>query len=239
MLDITTNIVNGIAYYQFDLNRYNSIDMSFVQNTLDRLDELEADKNVKALILMGNDLSFCSGADLTAVSKYSEAECVRFFAKLDELLIRVSCYSKPIVSMLTGHAIGGGLALAMATDYAVAASTEKAKFGFPEYRLGLSLTKVMRDLILSHTGIDLLCIATGQYLNAQNAVKAGFINEVCNDDLKVRCAELCESLLAIPAVSFIKFKHHFKNRLLETVDGDSLLEYKAIYSEIHSYLNTL
>lgn len=228
---------NTIAHVNISLNKYNSFDMKFLDNMLGCLDDLEMNEDVSGVIIAGNEYSFCTGADIQAVAGYSEDECIVFLQSLDLLLYRIYYFTKPIVSILTGHALGGGLSLAQATDYSVTSDSEKAKFGFPEYKLGLSFTRGMVEILLSKPSASLHPVLTGEKLNAQEAIKAGYINEICQGDLKTSAISICEELISVPHASFQIFKEQFRPQITKpdlTLYRD---EYLNIWLQMRVYIS--
>src|SRR5256885_13665891 len=101
------------------------------------LAELEKDEAVRCLVITGTgDRSFSAGADLTSFSDISKAFKVwQFSRRGQEVLNRLANFSKPTLAAINGHCFGGGLELALACDFRIAA--KRAKLGLTEVSLGL------------------------------------------------------------------------------------------------------
>jgi len=101
------------------------------------LAELEKDEAVRCLVITGaGDRSFSAGADLTSFSDISKAFKVwQFSRRGQEVLNRLANFSKPTLAAINGHCFGGGLELALACDFRIAA--KRAKLGLTEVSLGL------------------------------------------------------------------------------------------------------
>ena len=101
------------------------------------LSELEKDETVRCLVVTGaGERSFSAGADLTSFSDISKAFKVwQFSRRGEEVLSRLANFSKPTLAAINGHCFGGGLELALACDFRIAA--KRAKLGQTEVNLGL------------------------------------------------------------------------------------------------------
>ena len=100
--------------------------------------QLDADENVRLVVLSGEGKSFCAGADLNWMSSmvdYSMEENIEDSRNLAKMFQTINYFSKPVIGKINGHALGGGVGVVAVCDYAI--THEKAKFGFTETRLGL------------------------------------------------------------------------------------------------------
>src|SRR2546430_6701033 len=99
--------------------------------------DLEKDEPVRCLVIRGlGDCSFSAGAALTSFSDISKAFKVwQFSRRGQEVLNRLANFSKPTLAAINGHCFGGGLELALACDFRIAA--KRAKLGLTEVSLGL------------------------------------------------------------------------------------------------------
>ena len=105
---------------------------------LDRaLSALGEDDAVRCVILTGaGDRSFSAGADLTSFGDISKAFKVwRFSRRSEEVVGHLANFPKPTIAAINGHCFGGGLEIALACDFRIAAS--RAKLGQTEVNLGL------------------------------------------------------------------------------------------------------
>jgi len=109
-----------------------------VFDDLDRaLVDLDKDDAVRCIVITGaGDRAFSAGADLTSFSDVSKAFKVwRFSRRAEEVMSRLANLPKPTVAAINGHCFGGGLELALACDFRIAA--KRAKLGQTEVNLGL------------------------------------------------------------------------------------------------------
>src|ERR1700712_3200493 len=99
------------------------------QGLMAAFNTLRGDPAVKAVVLTGSDRAFSGGADITEFGK-KQPEPLLF-----EVLTVIEGFDRPVIAALRGVALGGGLELALACHYRVAAPG--ARVGLPEVKLGL------------------------------------------------------------------------------------------------------
>lgn len=142
-----------------------------------------AQSDARALIVTGaGPKAFCAGADIKELRERSLIEQKRgaelgqgVFAKLDALTI-------PSVAVINGHAFGGGLELAMACTFRLAA--RQAKMGLPEVKLGLipgyGGTQRMPRLVGEARALEI--IMSGRTVEAEEAYRIGLVNRLIDGD---------------------------------------------------------
>jgi methylglutaconyl-CoA hydratase len=158
----------------------NALSPGLLQALQERLEQLETDPTIRALVLTGAGGIFSSGADLANLKNLLSASAEA--QKQDSSLIaktlrQVYQYPKPIIAALEGAAIAGGAGLATACDLVVAA--EDCKIGYTEVRLGFVAAIVSVFLIRAvgeKHARDLLL--TGRLLLAPEAERMGLVNRV-------------------------------------------------------------
>jgi enoyl-CoA hydratase len=97
---------------------------------------LGQDRSVRSVVLTGQGKSFCAGVDLKALPSFDEAYQRRMVDALNRAFYAVYSCPVPVVGAINGHAIAGGLVLALCCDWRIAA---KAQFlaGLAEVRVGV------------------------------------------------------------------------------------------------------
>lgn len=238
MQNFLTDSHPEIGCLQISTNQHNSIDMGFVDQALCEFGAWDKDDNVKAVLITGSGRSFCTGANLQELANYNESQCIDFFHKYDKLLATIHNFWKPVVSIINGHALGGGLSIAQASVYSMSVNNDKAKIGFPELRLGLSLTPIMIEIMRTKSRMNMHRVLIGAILNPHEAQKDGFIDEVFPEDCSSRLSELIQVLTAIPRNAFGFYQTAVKRNLPTISDYDAAAFYKRIYQEIQEYINT-
>ena len=97
-----------------------------------------ADPAAKGLILTSGKADFCAGGDLDRISKWTRPEePFEASMQMKALLRKLETQGKPVVAAINGHALGGGLEIALACHARFAIDDPKLKLGQPEVKLGL------------------------------------------------------------------------------------------------------
>jgi methylglutaconyl-CoA hydratase len=202
----------------------------------DRLDELEAEHDVRAVVLTGEGSVFCSGADLENLRALRDApsEVIKAdAARLSRLFHRVYTFPKPVVAAVEGAAIAGGAGLATACDLVVIGAG--AKMGYTEVRLGFVAAMVGVILVRSvgekHARELLL---TGKLIEASHAHRIGLANEIVMDGTAIdRAVQLALEIAqnAPTALSATK-------ELLATLPGMGLEESMRYAVNLNAWVRT-
>ena len=118
-------------------DRLNTLTPEFFEDLDRALGELRADETVRCLMITGSgDRAFSAGADLTSFTEVSKAFKVwRSSRRSQEVFLRLANFPKPTVAAINGHCFGGGLELALACDFRIAA--RRVRLGQTEVNLGL------------------------------------------------------------------------------------------------------
>lgn len=121
----------GIAWLTLNNPPLNALSHALRQAILGALDRAVADGKVKAIIVIGGERAFSSGADIKEFSGGA------FYAEpfLPALCDALEAAPKPVIAAISGACMGGGLELALGCHYRVALAD--AKIAFPEVKLGL------------------------------------------------------------------------------------------------------
>jgi methylglutaconyl-CoA hydratase len=182
---ILYSVDDGIA--RITLNRpdkRNALDDGLVREVKDGFRRAAADESVRVVLITGAGKDFCSGADLAALRRISEATVMENVAdarNLGELFIEMRRHPRPIIAAVRGRALAGGCGLATACDIILAA--ESAQFGYPEVNIGFIPAMVMailRRSVSEKRAFEL--ITTGEIITARAALDFGMINRVFSDD---------------------------------------------------------
>jgi enoyl-CoA hydratase len=177
----------------------NAVDRETAAALADVFREFEADEELSVAVLTGAGRTFCAGADLKAVSR-GEANRVEPDGDGPMGPTRMTL-SKPVVAAIEGHAVAGGLELALWCDLRVAA--QDAVLGVFCRRWGVPLidggTLRLPRLIGHSRAMDL--ILTGRPVDATEALAIGLVNRVAAPgEALARAQALAEEIAAFPQV---------------------------------------
>jgi methylglutaconyl-CoA hydratase len=208
----------GVA--RITLNRpdkRNALDAEIVAEVRQAVAASARDENVRVVVLTGAGKDFCSGADLAALQRISEATVMENVAdarNLADLFVEMRRHPRPIVAAVRGRALAGGCGLATACDMVFAA--ESAQFGYPEINIGFIPAMVMailRRSVSEKRAFEL--ITMGKVITAPVAADIGLINSTFPDEKFDASVEAALAQLAVKSASALMLS---KN-LLYHMDG--------------------
>ena len=189
------------AVARVTLNRprlHNAFDEALIQGLADAFAALGEDAAVRVVLLTGAGKSFSAGADLNWMKRAAgyDEERNRADAHALELMLRTldEC-PKPVVGLVNGAAIGGGVGLVAACDIAIAA--EGAQFATSEVRLGI-VPAVIAPFVVRAIGPREArrWFLTAERFGAEEARRIGLVHEVAPaDQLEERGAAMVADLL--------------------------------------------
>ena len=126
-------IVNGIGWVTFNApEKRNAMSLDMWLGLTEILKKLNEEESLRVVILKGaGDSAFVSGADISEFEKNRSSQKDRdvYEEAFDAAQTSLAIFPKPIVAMINGFCIGGGLAIALNTDVRIA--TDNAVFGIP------------------------------------------------------------------------------------------------------------
>lgn len=185
---------DGVALVTWDMpgRSMNVISAAVIEEMKGWIDAVVADDAIKGVVLTSGKDSFCAGADLeemegglfgsTSSSRSEEglSQAFETVYALNRLLRELETCGKPVAAAINGTALGGGLEVALACHYRVAADNAKAQLGLPEAKVGLMPggggTQRLPRLIGVMACAPLLL--EGKGLAPSKALKSGIIHKV-------------------------------------------------------------
>jgi len=160
----------------------NALSPGVAQGIAQAIEQVSKDDTIKAVVLIGGGRTFVAGADIKEFGKITSGKTQRG-AGLLPLLLQIEDVRKPVVVAIHGSAFGGGLELAMAGHYRVAAPN--AQLGQPEVKLGIipgaGGTQRLPRLVGVAKAVE-MC-AEGNPITAQEALKLGLVDQLIEGDL--------------------------------------------------------
>ena len=166
-----------VAHIQLNRPReLNALNLELMIELRDALKVLDADDNVRAIVISGNEKAFAAGADIkqmagkTAMDMYN----IDQFSTWDT----IKKTKTPLIAAVSGFALGGGCELVMLCDMIVASET--ARFGQPEIKIGVMPGAGGTQRLTRAVGkaLAMEMVLTGRFITAEEALRAGLINRV-------------------------------------------------------------
>jgi enoyl-CoA hydratase / 3-hydroxyacyl-CoA dehydrogenase len=143
---------------------------------------LETDGSVRAVVLAGSTPVFAAGADIAEMERKTLPEGIAFGFVGQRVAARIERFPAPVIALVEGYALGGGLEIALAADLIVAA--EGAELGLPEVTVGIhpGMGGATRLTRLIGRGKTKLLTYTGVPVDAAEALRLGFVARVVPRD---------------------------------------------------------
>ena len=157
-------------------NELNALNLELMGELRDALKALDANDDVRVIVITGNEKAFAAGADIKQMAGKSAIDMLKVdqFSTWDQ--IRKT--RKPIIAAVSGFALGGGCELAMTCDMIIASET--AKFGQPEIKIGVTPgaggTQRLTKAIGKARTMEM--VLTGKFISAEEASSYGLVNRV-------------------------------------------------------------
>lgn len=183
----------------------NALSDELIEALAQKLEALDRDDDIGAIVLAGRGRAFAAGADIKGMADATEEELLRSdrFAKW----ARIWKVKKPLIAAVHGFALGGGCELVMACDMIVA--SEEAEFGQPEILIGVMPgaggTQRLTRAVGKYRAMEI--ILTGKRVTAYEAYDFGLVNKVVPKELLVSAAQsLAFEIAKKPRVAVLKAK---------------------------------
>ena len=214
-------------------DRLNALTFEVYEELRDLFAALAGETSVRAVILTGNGRAFCSGGDVKEIIgplfERDPAGRLAFTRLTCDLVRQMRRLPKPIVAALNGTVAGAGAAIALASDFRIAA--EEAKIAFLFVKVGLSGADMGAAFYLPRyvgVGRAMEILALGEFVEAREAERIGLYNKVVpKDRLAAEARTLAERLAAGPAFAIEMTKSLIDRELAMDVETALALEAEA------------
>lgn len=204
-------------------DKLNALNEPMCGEIMDAMASVENDRKILCVILQGDQRAFCAGADLSGFSDKPEERYdnyrERYHARKNrQLFPYVQGYTKPVISVVEGYALGGGFELAMFGDFIIAG--EGAQFGLPEGRHslipGAGGTQNLPRAIGAPLAKEL--IWTARRLGAEEALGLRVVNHVTpKGKALAKAREIVEQMAKIGPLSIMMTKQSIDRGLDMTI----------------------
>jgi enoyl-CoA hydratase/carnithine racemase len=214
---VTLNIDKNIAYVTLNRpEKRNALDLTMFK-AIDKVSrQLRRDRSIRAVIVQGKGVDFCSGLDIKSIMKQKSA-MITLLAKWmpghANLAQRVSVNWRkipvPVIMVIQGRCWGGGLQIALGADFRF--TTTDASLSIMEGKWGLipdmGANLAFREIVAKDVALKLTM--TAEVVNAENALKLGLVTAVSDDPLQQALQLIAQITERSPdAVAAVKRLYH-------------------------------
>ena len=196
----------NIGFVQIDrVSDKNSLNIETSKEILQALTNFDQDNTIKCIAIEGNEKLFSPGADIKELQNLTKNKAVA--QKLFDAFDEIYNIKKPVIALVEGYALGGGMELALICDFII--SSENAKFSQPEVNLGL-IPGIGGTQRLKRTAgkynANFLCM-TGEMITAEQAQNMGIVSVVLKaTEFKDGAMKILKSISEKPLSSLVEIK---------------------------------
>lgn len=191
--------------------------------------QVDADPHLRLMVLRGaGGKAFVAGTDIAQFRGFTGQDGVNYEQTLEEVLGTVAAVEKPVIAVIDGHCVGGGLGIAACADVRIAAP--HASFSMPIAKtLGNTLSvSTLRRLVGAFGEARVASmLLTARKIDAQEALGSGFITKV-SEDLDSAAEKLIETVAGGAPLTLWSIKENLRRlRSAESVDDSDVVA--AVY----------
>jgi len=225
---VSVETSDGVTVVRVDRPPANAMSLELLDELVAVLEQLAAGVP-KALVIAGRAGFFSAGVDLKAVPTYGPDEQRRMVTGINRMVLATYGLSCPVIAAVTGHAIAGGLVLALCADLRIASL--EGRYGLTEIKVGVPYPQaaigVVRAELPSHTARRL--VLGNELIDGTEAVRLGvFDAALAPDQVLPRALELASEAAAFAPDTYATTKRELRSQPLaaiqSSVESEPLLE---------------
>jgi enoyl-CoA hydratase len=214
---VSLEIAGEVTLVRVDRPPANAINLELLDELVGALEALAADVPA-AVVIAGRDGFFSAGVDLKAVPGYGPDEHRRLVSGINRMVLATYGMPCPVIAAVTGHAIAGGLVLALCADLRIASI--EGRYGLTEVKVGVPYPQaaigVVRAELPAHAARSL---ALGNRLiGGAEALRLGLFDEALAPDAVLpRATQLASELLTYPVGVYVATKRALRNATISAI----------------------
>jgi 3,2-trans-enoyl-CoA isomerase len=210
------------AIVQLDNGKVNAINTELAKELGEAFRLLEADDNVKGVILTGRPHAFSAGLDIMSMAGGLKIATEFWQYYLDALQVMIR-FPKPFVCAITGYAPAGGTILACCADYRIMGIGEKHVIGMHEFKMSLPIPELLSRIYAYTIGERMAwkSVLNARLYNAESAKAIGLVDETAVvEDVLALAEQRLEQYMKVYLPMFAKTKRYLRRELLTAIDMD-------------------
>ena len=207
---IHARIADGVMLLELDRPPANAMDVVLLGELCDAIDGLASDPP-GAVVLAGRSGFFSGGVDLKAVPGYGPASQRAMVQRINRMVIGAYALPCPVVAAVTGHAVAGGLVLALGADVRIGSAV--GRYGLTEVRVAVPFPQAALMLVRAEltAGAARQLVLGAELLGADECLALGVFDEVVTpDDVVARATVRAQELAALPADVYARTKRDLR-----------------------------
>ncbi len=224
---MTSAVADGVTVMTIDRPPANAMNVELLAEIGEVLRPLAA-QPPRALVIAGRDGVFSAGADLKAVPGYGSEDQRRMVTGINEMVILAYGLPCPVIGAITGHAIAGGLVLALCADYRIA--SDAGRYGLTEVKVAVPYPQAAIEVVRAELGPAAARVLAlrSELTDAADCLRLGVFDEVVGaGDVLSRAMSVAAEMAALPADVYARTKRDLRGAALAAMragaDADPLL----------------
>jgi enoyl-CoA hydratase len=208
---VDVSLSDGIATVRLAREHGNAIDETLAEDLLRACRDLGSDPSVRGALLAASGKLFCPGLDLRDLLAYDRPSMARFLATFSDMVLALYMLPLPVCAAIEGHALAGGLILALTADWRVL--RQGALVGLNEVRVGVPLpfgvALLVREAVPPGRREEVALL--GRNYAGEAAVAAGLVHEVHEGaGFEAHCRTRLGELAARDRLAFARTKEYLR-----------------------------
>lgn len=196
----------------------NALTAEFCEDIADALEEAVRDSGTAAVVLAGEGRCFSAGVDLKTVIGYDRAGQDRMLQALNRLFGAAYACPLPLIAAVHGHAIAGGLILALACDHRIGPSAG-GQFGLTEVRVAVPYPVAAIEIVRAELAeAARRLVLFGRNVGPQEALALKLFDELQPPEMVLARALAVAGEAALPRQAFARIKRQLRHDALERIE---------------------
>lgn len=217
---IEVEISDGIGLMRMTRPPANILDLAYLDAMADKFEELAKDDALRSLVVSGQDSVFSAGLDLKTVPFYDPDEQNRMIAAINRAFGGLYCFPRPTIAAINGHAIAGGMVLALCCDYRIA-RTDNCRLGLAEVRVGvpypLAAIEAAAAELPRQAGRNMILFRRD--IDATTALEWGVVDQLMPaEDLMEAAMNKARELAELPRSTYTKVKRQYRRTSIARIE---------------------
>lgn len=221
---IAMEVEGGVATLRMERERSNAINAGTIEALTEAFGRAAEDRQVRAVLLASGRKLFSPGLDLATLLGYDRPTMRAFMEAFSTWVLALVDFPKPVVAAIGGHAIAGGLVLALTADWRIL--REGAEIGLNEVKIGVPLpfgvVRLLEDAVPRHRLAEVGLL--GRNFAGPEALAAGLVHEVVDAArFDAVCRARAEEFAAKDEAAFAATKRYLRAGAAEALRAADLL----------------